>query len=474
MKHLYCKILLFTSLVFLLGACATYYTKLGKYQTAIESGNFQEADRIISTEKFPKKDQILGDFERGWAQWILHNSVASNLIFTNADSLIDMEKFNFGQQALATFTNESVKTYRPEDFENVFVNYFKSLNYIRLFDYPAARVEARVMNEKLYKLNDKYPNKNKNAYSDDAFAHVIIGLMYEANNEYNDAFIAYRNALQVYEKLYVPEFNIEVPQQLKIDLLRAAYKTGFYDEVRFYEKQFGINYTPEAADKNTGELVILWHNGLCPVKDEVSLNFGTAGGHGIVDGFMNISCPELNLTLPVFVGGYSSGEVNKFSDIGLVRIAFPTYVERKPLYETAVITLNGETLPLSKAESINAIAFKTLQDRMLREIGTTVLRAMVKKASEYGLRQANENVGAIWGLMNALTEKADTRGWQSLPHTISYIRIRLPEGTQTVAFTAFQKNGQSRVDNIPVNIKAGKLNFYSFHTTDCLTVPKKY
>ncbi len=38
-------------------------------------------------------------------------------------------------------------------------------------------------------------------YQHDAFANNLIGLIYDASGDYNNAFIAYRNAYDIYEEI---------------------------------------------------------------------------------------------------------------------------------------------------------------------------------------------------------------------------------------------------------------------------------
>jgi hypothetical protein len=81
-------------------------------------------------------------------------------------------------------------------------------------------------------LNDKY-GSDKNRYGRDAFANVMVGLLYAAGGDCNNAFIAYRNAMEIYETDYAANFNIQPPAQLKADILRTAYVTGFNEELDF-------------------------------------------------------------------------------------------------------------------------------------------------------------------------------------------------------------------------------------------------
>ncbi len=66
----------------------------------------------------------------------------------------------------------------------------------------------------------------------------------------------------------------------------------------------------------------------------------------------------------------------------------------------------------------------------------SLLRVAIKKVTEYQLRKQNEIVGSLVGIFYFATEKADTRNWQTIPHTIAYARIRLPAGEHQLKFEA--------------------------------------
>ena len=67
------------------------------------------------------------------------------------------------------------------------------------------------------------------------------------------------------------------------------------------------------------------------------------------------------------------------------------------------------------------------------------MRIALKKAAEYQIRKQSALLGTIVGGIGFLTEKADTRNWQTIPHSIYYARLRLPEGVHQVAFKAFSE-----------------------------------
>jgi hypothetical protein len=297
-------------------------------------------------------------------------------------------------------------------------------------------------------------------------------LLYDAANDYNNAFIAYRNALEVYETIYAENFGVNAPEQLKLDILRTAALTGFRDEVAYYEKQFGLKYQAETGQG--GDLVFIWQNGFGPVKDEWSITFTMIPGDA---GFVTYTNEEYGLTFPFYIGDRSSSEQAQLRDLSILRVAFPKYVERKPIYQSAYITAEGKQYPLELAENINDIAFKTLHDRMLREFGNALLRVATKRAIEVAVREATKNkseegkldIGdiapAAVTIINAATEKADTRNWQTLPHDISYARIRLPAGEHSISISMSGRYGTDE-NTFTVQIRDSKTTFFNLQSLE--------
>lgn len=442
----------------ILTGCATYYAKNIKLNQAIETGQFETANKILEKDtKTPhNRNRLLYYLNRGYVSWMLNDYPHSVEYLNIAENTIDEYNRNLGAEALALISNPMIKPYRAEDFEVVMVNCFKAVNYMQMDEPDEAMVECRRINLKLNNLNDKYKD-HKNRYQRDAFAHTMMGLLYDANGDYNNAFIAYRNALEIYETDYAKNFNVEVPRQLKLDILRTAYIVGFGEEVDFYERKFGMQHTP--VQKPEAELIFFWMNGFGPVKDEWSINFTLIKGEGGLVTFVN---EGLGLSFPFYIG--SSSEQSSFSDLKLIRVAFPKYVERKPSSVKASITSNSSSYTLEPVEDINAIAFKTLNDRFMREMASSLLRVATKQALEIATRKEDKNAGAILSLVNAATEKADTRNWQCLPHGISYARIPLKSGVNHLVLNVNMVDGRTIANNIDIQAKQGKTYFHAFHT----------
>ena len=447
---------LFVCLLFVAG-CATYYEKSYELQNMISNGQYDAAEKLMDKDKKGESgiNRMLYYCNRGVVTFMNGKYEESNNYFNKADYYVEDFSKSIGNEALALISNPMVKPYRPEDFESVMIHYYKALNFINMKNYEGALVECRRVNIRLQQINDQY-KKNKNKYSRDAFAHTLMGLVYEASGNTNDAFIAYRNALEIYETDYKELFGMQVPEQLKKDLIRTAHQLGFGTELDFYERKFNMTYQPD--DPNNGQLVFFWMNGFGPVKDEWSINFANTGYN---DGWLYLENEEHDLAFPIYIGNRSRNDQAAFKNLSFLRVAFPKYVERKPLFNMAQIQTDSLTYPLEMAQNINAVAYQCLKDRMVREMATGLLRLATKKAMEEVARNENENLGALVSIVNAMTEKADARNWQSLPYSISYCRVPMPEGHHKVELQA-----QGRVKStqpFEFTIKKGQTTFFAFH-----------
>lgn len=454
--------ILFLFAILVINGCATYYMKNIKFQEAIYAGDMPKASKLLDDQKKEAegRNKILYYFNRGFVSYMMKNWDESNKHFQTADLLIEDQQKNYGLEAASFLTNPNVTPYKPEDFEVVMLNYFTALNYLNLGKNQESIVECRRMTIKLDALNDKYKD-NKNRYQRDAFGNTLMGLIYDANRDYNNAFIAYRNALEIYETDYKKNFEVTTPQQLKQDILRTAYLTGFYDEVAYYEKKFGLKY--EHKPNQGGQLIFFWLNGFGPVKDEWSINFTQTPGK---DGVIMFANAELGISFPIILGNLGGNEKSALSNLRFVRVAFPKYIERKPFYSNAIIQCNGKQYPLEMSQNINDIAFKTLKDRMVRELGKAILRLALKQAMEEVARRQNPNAGMLVSIANAVTEKADTRNWQTLPYSVSYSRVELAEGSNDFNLIVKAPNNTDRSYQFNIVAEKGRTYFKTFHNIE--------
>jgi hypothetical protein len=454
-----------SALLILSGACATYYQKHFDFNTEFEHGNLTAALESLKRKEAQGKTRFLYNVNKGLLLSILGEYEESNAYFEKAFLFGEDYRVNYIAEASSYLTNPNVTVYRGEDHEHLMVLYFKAVNFLKMNKPEEALVECRRLNIRVNQLNDKYESPEK--FQQDAFIHTLMGIIYQSTSDFNNAFIAYRNALDIYESDYAKLFGMDAPAQLKVDLLNTAWWTGFKDEFETFKAKFEMH--DYEVSKPEAELIFFWHNGLGPVKDEWSINFVINAGSNNTVIFSN---GDLHFNFPFVVN--DADDRTALERLEFFRVAFPRYRERQLFFNGAEIHADSNVYELELAEDINKIAFHSLRQRMLQELSKGLLRAGLKKAAEHSIRKEDDRLGAVIGMMNAITEKADTRNWQTLPHSIFYSRVPLRVGVNPIKFT-LQSNNQQNIDyNYSYTAKKGETLFHTFSSLETVTGPYRY
>jgi uncharacterized protein len=448
-----------------LTSCASYYHNNWNFNKEFENGDLKSALETLrkNSREGEGRNRFIYYANKGLLNSIVGNYEESNEAFEKAFQFGEDYRINYASEAISYLTNPSFSPYRGEDHEHLMILYFKAINYLKQDKKEQALVECRRLNIRLNQLNDKYTSEEK--LQRNAFVHTLMGIIYQSSEDYNNAFIAYRNAVDVYENEYSKFFKLSTPEQLKKDLLNTAWWTGFNEEFETYKSKFGMmEYTPSRPD---AELVFFWHNGLAPIKDEWGINF-VINRKG--DDMFLFTNEGLGMSFPFHVR--EDKDRKDLSSLEVFRVAFPRYQERPLYYRQARLELDGTSYPLELSEDINQIAFLSLRQRMVTELSKGLLRAALKKAAEHSVRKENDQLGAVIGLMNAITEKADTRSWQTLPHSVYYCRVPLKEGRNQVSFAI--ENGHSNGYSFTYEARKGQTLFHTFSSLESKPVAYRY
>jgi hypothetical protein len=443
------RALVVACLMLLLFSCATYNNRIGTYYEQVTSSQYDKAYTAIDHNKLlqRKRNRLLYLFEKGKMAHLLKQYDSSNLFFNEADLFIEDARTSAKDVALGTLLNPMMETYKGEDFEKFMVHYYKALNYLELGQGNEAMVEARRISLRSYEQQDKAGN-NSNRYSDDAFALMLQGVIYEQSGDMNNAFIAYRNAVDLFLKNNNLWYGVSLPAQLKQDVLRTAAANGFMDEVQHYSTLLNTTLQP-ASNAPGGELILFWENGLAPVKQEQNFFFSLTK-----DGFGNFNFTDASgsVNVPFIYDNNLNKDNIKAEDIRSLRVAFPKYLEQPVIYNQGIVSVNNVQYPFEQAESINDLAFATLKERFIKDMTKTLSRLAIKKLAEAAARpkkddknkDEKEAMAMAIQVFNFVSEKADTRNWQSLPHTILYTRIPLQRGSNELQINFTGQNQQTK------------------------------
>ena len=465
----------------ILASCATYNQQVQGYYSNLQEGNYTKAAKELDKSKLLKKgrNRLLYLLERGKLCHLMGQWDSSNTYFNEADLLMETARNSVKDIALGNLLNPMMQTYKAEDFEKYLVHYYKAINYLQLGQPDEAMVEARRISLRTYAQEDKVGNKDK--YKDDAFSLMLQGMIYEKSGDVNNAFIAYRNAADVYLGNDGTYYGIAMPEQLKKDLLRTADENGFTEELSRYERLLNMTYTRQPGPGG-GELILFWENGSAPVKVQQDIWFSlfkdAGGAFFFADAANSFSVP-FDMS-----SGYNRDNI-KLEDLRSFRVALPKYEPVPQTYTAGVVQSGSRSYRLEAAEDVNNLAFSVLKERMLKELSSTLTRLAIKKLAEAAIRPSEKKPGddknkteeqkkkekkeentreaIALGLQifNFASEKADTRNWQSLPHTIYYTRIPLQPGENTIQL---QLSGKSST-SLPIKVNGnGGLQMMTVNT----------
>jgi hypothetical protein len=433
--------------------CALWTTSFSTVESQLAAQRFDAALETLERIGSSRTDEALFLLNKAMLQRMNGQFSASNDTFETAKQRMDeLSAVSLTETTLAFLINDATKSYAGEEYEQVLVHLYQALNYLELGRLDEARVEALQVDEKLKSVSGRIA---KNIYTDDALARYLTGLLYEDNREWSDALIAYRKAYEAYRQ-YAKVFNVGVPAVLQHDLVRLTEHLGLTEENAQYKKEFGIERTPSVVERAAlGELVFVLHNGQAPVKREHAVH-----------------APDFKTGL-------------------LVRVSLPYYAQQRPGASGARVTLVPDSNPgtppyqaqTELMENIDAIARNNLESKLPAITARAVTRAVAKTAAAHAAargaqRGGDKNaalagalIGTGIGLIGVLTERADTRSWQTLPHDIQLARIALPPGKYDVKVDLLEGGRAVPVlRQQSVTLDAGRKRYLSFHHVSATAV----
>jgi hypothetical protein len=391
----------------------------------------------VATEYVEKREKNYGPNRRllflldsATVNMLCGNYVVSNDYFHRAEDLAEeLWTRSVSREAASFLVNDYTIPYSGEDFERALINLFSAINYAVMGKNEDALVECRRLDANLSVFNQKY--ENKSVYKEDAFGRYLSGIIYEAADDLNDAYIDYFKAYQAFRD-YKRDYGTPVPLILEEDLVRTAEATQRSNELRsLIDVAVGV---PSYQDsRKLGKVVIIHFTGTGPVKEEEKLSIPIERG-------------TIPLAFPRF------------------RVLPPSCRDGEVIAESvSQIEHSGSVL----VEDINRIAVKDLNDRRGRVVAKVIGRAVVKQvaidAATKDIKDKNERDMAkvFLNLMSSALEKADTRSWRTLPGEIYLSRMFLPEGKYSIYA---KPCGREKVLIDSILIKPGETKFLLFST----------
>ncbi len=436
-----------------LTGCATYTHNTGAFRSSLAHGNYGDAlQSLSSARKGPNR--LLFLLENGLVAHARGHYRRSNAYFEQAERLADrLFARSLTREVAALITNDAVRSYRGEEFELVFIHYYRALNYWYLGLPEDALVECRKANLKL--AHHASAAEFDATYRNDAFIHYMTGLFYEATGELNDAYISYQDAEKAY-RTYAETFGLQPPPALRDDLLRVAGALGYTDGVQVRLASAGRPHL-----RSDGELVLFSEIGFIPrkVQEELSLPL-------FEDDIKKAHKKDVKTLSKRIARGYHT-PYNRHQKVKYwLRVALPAYQEVLPSTRGIRLSASGRTGRAVPAQDLAAIARITFQDKQPVILARTIARSLAKYFTTEGIKKKNKVLGFFANLFAFSTEAADTRSWISLPHTVHIGRLRLPPGVHDLTVQTLDARGNIIEQKVfsEVRIRPGTRTFLNHRT----------
>ncbi len=422
------SILAVISLLTLQG-CATQAEKSAGMRTFLKQGRPDMA--LMEVEKDGESDDVMVNMNRGILRSMNGDFEGSNKALEIAKEKIqELYSTSISEQAAAVIVNDETISFDGDRYEQVLVHAYKALNYISMGDLDAARVEIMQSDVKMMEWGD--------APEEDPFVRYLSGIIFEALGEKDSALVSYRQAVDAY-KATKERHGLNVPSQLKQDLLTLLANEKLWGEYKNYKKEFSMPDFKAQKTTGKGELVIIMHNGLAPQRDQKT-----------IESYSNILA--LN-----------------------IKVALPTYPNPPEYVNQVRLSIGGQTKMLETVENIDGLARAALNEDIALITTRAIARVVAKKKIE---KETGDRGGAYGGfaqlammVVNHATEIADTRCWNTLPQQIQIGRVFLPEGKQNLKIEVIGTGGVLRdTIEVPVTIKANQKTIINRYWTAPVSV----
>ena len=448
-----------SALLLLLAGCASLRTDKLNYagiHQHLAQADYPAAIAKIEAAKtsaYTAKDRVVYYLDAGMLYHWNGEYAKSNELLEKAERAIE-ENFtkSLTRAASSMVMNDNVLAYAGEDYEDIYLNAFKALNYLALGLDDEAFVEVRRINNKLVQLESKYDRvaqklneaaeaqqtftPGKNYFQESALGRYLGILLYRNERKWDD---------------------------VRIDLEKINRGWKLQPAIHPFPRP-DFSLTQKRLRPPKARLNVIAFSGLAPDKQARTLYVHT----------------EENL---IVLGGSTENYLGKQNLSGLNMIAWPginagyhfklqlPYMQTRPSrvdrIEVVINGIRNETLlPI---ESLEDAAIETFGIKKPLLFFKTLTRSVLKGiAAEKAKQKMTENMnggGAFFtrlaaDLLMDSTENADLRGARFFPARVSIHELHLDEGIYTIQINYYARGGTllHSDERNRVIIEAGRLN----------------
>ncbi|MFP4179255.1 MAG: COG3014 family protein [Spirochaetaceae bacterium] len=453
--------LLFFAITLFFFGCTTYNHPFVEVDEQARSGNYGAAAQKLAGEDrsdfYSEKEKVLYYLDLGMLYHYDGQWQSSSEHFEEAEMLIE-EYFtkSISQAATSLLLNDTAMDYAGEDYEDIYLNVFKAINYIKEDQFDGAFVEIRRVNNKLNLLEDKYKDlaeeygsseeaeidieTGESRFYSSALARYLSMLVYRADGNWDSARIDYQGMQEAF-----------------------ARQSNIYD--------FPLPLGEEVIEKPEGaKLSLLAFAGESPVKRATTFRIATYNNRLEIstEGETDMGQMQLASYNTIYWPGMEGGYRFKFQ--------LPRMVSRGSEVRSIRVLVDGSPVgELKKIESIQKVAQETFSVKLpviyFKTISRTVIKGLVAQKGKEKMREAGSSSGSAFGLAAGIvgsiatdvaleaSEKADVRTSRYFPAFAYVGEWDVPEGTHRVQVEFYGRNNLLATRDLgEIDVRAGEAN----------------
>ncbi len=391
----------------------------------LAEGNFAAAEQKLEksqSKQYTQRDALLFYLDTAVVLHDEYKAQESDMRFAWAQQRIE-ELFtqsvtaHVGQYLI----NDLTVPYTPAPYEQALTYYYRAMNFLDQGKLSGALVEA---NKAVFYL-DNLRHSSRGGWRDDPFVQYFASLVFESAGKRDDARIARTRAFNAYQAL-----------------------TGQTEGSPFPSP--GPLPGPQ-----WGEVVLVHANGIIPLKVSQTIQVAWRDIFIWANTLQEGQTVDPSLENAIMAGVWGNS----------ITLSYPGLQPQAYLIKSSeAVTEDGKVYPTQLVGDLAAAAQADLRDNMPTVLVRMALRAIAKRVAAVQTRHAVEQAadsqstgelaGMVVSLVGALTEKADTRQWFTLPAQMRLTRFYVPAGQRniTLRFKDGFGNivGEHTFENVPV------------------------
>lgn len=438
----------------LLTSCAN--KSMTRYETLAPTLEKKGFDATIAEVKKKQKDlygsnsEYLYYYDLGTLNHYNRNFDESIKNFEKAEKIYeDLYTKSVSNEAAAIVTNDNVRPYRARPFELLTMYQFQILNYLAKGDVDGALVEVKRSQIAMQSLYQKDQDK----VNDNGFLRYLSALVYELDDEKDDAAISYYKTVKAYD-----ESKMGLPNEVYEYVTESLRSLDREDDIKDLKKP-ELASTPKAsaAREKGQEIVVIGYAGHSPILGEMYLS-----GTFISGGSMNLYYKDgetgnkvsFTLVAPPVPG--ASGTFH-------IGFALPEVRKHNSVVDHFEVSLDGKSrMKPEKVMDVDDELRRNMEDEKTSTITRTAVRVILRTIAAQKAKSATNTGNGLIDLVKNIgvdvaqgqLEQADLRVGLFLPNSFYMTRIPVDPGSHSVSVAAQGKNGGTvnvyNFDKIPV------------------------